>query len=37
MQDREGATLERIKNGEKLGDISGASAMIEAAIKEQET
>ena len=27
--------VERIRNGEKLGDISGASAMIEAAIKEQ--
>ena len=36
MQDREVTTLERIKNGEKLGDISGASAMIEAAIKDQE-
>jgi regulator of RNase E activity RraA len=35
LQEREVTTLERIKNGEKLGDISGSSAMIEAAMKEQ--
>ena len=34
LQDREVTTLERIKNGEKLGDVSGSSAMIEAAMKE---
>ncbi|MDP6787175.1 MAG: RraA family protein [Rhodospirillales bacterium] len=36
LQDREGTTLKRIKNGEKLGDISGSSAMIAAALKEQD-
>ena len=35
LQDREVTNLERIKNGEKLGDISGSTAMIEAALKEQ--
>ena len=35
LQDREGTTLKRIKNGEKLGDISGSTALVEAAMKEQ--
>ena len=37
MQEREPKTIARILAGEKLGDISGATAMIEAALAKQGT
>ena len=36
MQQREPKTLERLRRGEKLGAISGASARVEAAWKKSE-